>query len=74
MRYAATIVLPLFVVGIGFYLTRDKEKYIPASPSLSTEKLLYLFLNFPSSKFLIRSKKDRLMTLKDENERQTLTN
>ena len=31
MRYAATIVLPLFVVGIGFYLTRDKEKIHPVA-------------------------------------------
>ena len=31
MRYAATIVLPLFVVGIGFYLTRDKEEIHPVA-------------------------------------------
>ena len=31
MKYAATIVLPLFVVGIGFYLTRDKEEIHPVA-------------------------------------------
>lgn len=31
MMYAATIVLPLFVVGIGFYLTRDKEEIHPVA-------------------------------------------
>lgn len=31
MRYAATIVLPLFVVGIGFYLTIDKEEIHPVA-------------------------------------------
>ena len=31
MKYAAAIVLPLFVVGVGFYLTRDKEEIHPVA-------------------------------------------
>ena len=31
MKYAATIVLPLFMVGVGFYLIRDKEEIHPVA-------------------------------------------
>ena len=31
MKYAATIVLPLFMVGFGFYLIRDKEEIHPVA-------------------------------------------
>ena len=31
MKYAASIVLPLFMVGIGFYLIRDKEEVHPVA-------------------------------------------
>ena len=46
MKYAATIVLPLFMVGVGFYLIRDKEEIHPVaemvkiSPGATKEELV----------------------------------